>query len=131
MSNSPQMDLRPRTSPGEKIESQDNAVKMSVKNLDFYYGNYHALKNVSLDIIKKKVTAIIGPSGCGKSVNNPGEHRTSGCGSSVGTLWDHWESGQGGDLSGKVQRRIVIGPQRLRLSCPPDLCLRAVVRAGT
>ena len=61
------MDLRPRPSPDEKIESRDNAVKMSVKNLDFYYGNYHALRNVSLDIIKKKVTAIIGPSGCGKS----------------------------------------------------------------
>src|SRR3954463_1177217 len=41
--------------------------KISVRNLDFYYGRFHALKNVSLDIAEKKVTAFIGPSGCGKS----------------------------------------------------------------
>jgi len=40
---------------------------MSVRNLNFYYGDYHALKDISLDIMEKKVTAIIGPSGCGKS----------------------------------------------------------------
>ena len=67
MNNLLQTKIIPRTLSVEKLEPQDNPVKMSVKNLDFYYGNYHALKNVSLDIIKKKVTAIIGPSGCGKS----------------------------------------------------------------
>lgn len=41
--------------------------KIQVKNLDFYYGNFHALKNINLDIADKKVTAFIGPSGCGKS----------------------------------------------------------------
>jgi len=41
--------------------------KMSIRKLDFYYGKYHALKNVNLDIAEKKVTAFIGPSGCGKS----------------------------------------------------------------
>ena len=41
--------------------------KMSVQNLNFYYGNYHALKDISLEIPERKVTAIIGPSGCGKS----------------------------------------------------------------
>ena len=41
--------------------------KISVKNLDFYYGKFHALKNINLDIPEKKVTAFIGPSGCGKS----------------------------------------------------------------
>jgi phosphate transport system ATP-binding protein len=41
--------------------------KLTVKNLNFYYGNFHALKNVSMDIPEKKVTAFIGPSGCGKS----------------------------------------------------------------
>ena len=41
--------------------------KMSVRNLNFYYGKFHALKNVSLEIAEKKVTAFIGPSGCGKS----------------------------------------------------------------
>lgn len=41
--------------------------KISVKNLDFYYGKFHALKNINLDIPENKVTAFIGPSGCGKS----------------------------------------------------------------
>ena len=41
--------------------------KLSVRNLDFYYGAYHALKRVSLEIPEKRVTAFIGPSGCGKS----------------------------------------------------------------
>ena len=46
---------------------QTVAPKISVKNLDFYYGKFHALKNINLDIPEKKVTAFIGPSGCGKS----------------------------------------------------------------
>src|SRR3989441_5756460 len=41
--------------------------KISVKNLDFYYGKFHALKGINLEIPEKKVTAFIGPSGCGKS----------------------------------------------------------------
>ncbi len=41
--------------------------KISVRKLDFYYRDYHALKNVNFDIPERKVTAIIGPSGCGKS----------------------------------------------------------------
>ena len=41
--------------------------KISVRNLNFYYGKFHALKNINLDIPEKKVTAFIGPSGCGKS----------------------------------------------------------------
>ena len=41
--------------------------KISVKNLNFYYGKFHALKNINLDIPEHKVTAFIGPSGCGKS----------------------------------------------------------------
>ncbi len=40
----------------------------SVRNLNFYYGKFHALKNINLDITKNQVTAFIGPSGCeGKS----------------------------------------------------------------
>jgi len=42
-------------------------IKISVKNLDFYYGKFHALKNINLEIPANKVTAFIGPSGCGKS----------------------------------------------------------------
>jgi len=41
--------------------------KISVKNLDFFYGKFHALKNITLEIPEHKVTAFIGPSGCGKS----------------------------------------------------------------
>jgi phosphate transport system ATP-binding protein len=41
--------------------------KISVKNLDFFYGKFHALKNINLEIPENKVTAFIGPSGCGKS----------------------------------------------------------------
>jgi phosphate transport system ATP-binding protein len=41
--------------------------KLSVQDLHFYYGKYHALKGINLEIPEKKVTAFIGPSGCGKS----------------------------------------------------------------
>ncbi len=41
--------------------------KIQTKNLNFYYGKFHALKNINLDIQKNRVTAFIGPSGCGKS----------------------------------------------------------------
>ena len=41
--------------------------KISVKNLDLYYSDFKALKNVNLDIEENKITAFIGPSGCGKS----------------------------------------------------------------
>ncbi len=42
-------------------------VKVSVRDLNFYYGSFHALKHINLDIPEGKVTAFIGPSGCGKS----------------------------------------------------------------
>jgi len=41
--------------------------KLRVRNLNFYYGHYHALKNITLDIPENRVTAFIGPAGCGKS----------------------------------------------------------------
>ena len=41
--------------------------KFSIENLDLYYGAFHALKNVNLDIDEPCITAFIGPSGCGKS----------------------------------------------------------------
>ena len=41
--------------------------KIEVKNLDLYYSDFHALKNINLDIEANKITAFIGPSGCGKS----------------------------------------------------------------
>ena len=55
--------------------SMDNAAgeretappKITVRNLNFYYGKFHALKDINLEIPEKRVTAFIGPSGCGKS----------------------------------------------------------------
>ena len=41
--------------------------KLAVRNLNFYYGKFQALKDINLDIPQNKVTAFIGPSGCGKS----------------------------------------------------------------
>ena len=42
-------------------------IKMNVRDLNFYYGKFKALKDINLQIAEKKVTAFIGPSGCGKS----------------------------------------------------------------
>ena len=42
-------------------------VKISARDLNFYYGSFQALKHINLDIPERKVTAFIGPSGCGKS----------------------------------------------------------------
>ena len=44
-----------------------DSIKLQVKNLNFYYGAFHALKNINMEIPAGKVTAFIGPSGCGKS----------------------------------------------------------------
>lgn len=44
-----------------------STLKSEVRNLNFYYGDVHALKNISLPIERRKVTALIGPSGCGKT----------------------------------------------------------------
>jgi phosphate transport system ATP-binding protein len=41
--------------------------KLRIRNLNFYYGDFHALHNITLDIPANRVTAFIGPSGCGKS----------------------------------------------------------------
>ncbi len=54
------MDTKVNGMAGEKI-------KIAVRDLNFFYGNFKALKNINLDIPERKVTAFIGPSGCGKS----------------------------------------------------------------
>jgi phosphate transport system ATP-binding protein len=41
--------------------------QIAFRNFNFYYGKYHALKNINLELAKSRVTAFIGPSGCGKS----------------------------------------------------------------
>jgi phosphate transport system ATP-binding protein len=45
----------------------DESLKMTIKDLDFYYGDFHALIGICLDFYVNQVTALIGPSGCGKS----------------------------------------------------------------
>jgi phosphate transport system ATP-binding protein len=45
----------------------EKRIKISVQNVDFYYGSVKALKQVNLDILENRVTALIGPSGCGKT----------------------------------------------------------------
>jgi len=47
--------------------SSSGPVKVHVQNLDFWYGDFHALTGFSVDIRSKAITAFIGPSGCGKS----------------------------------------------------------------
>ena len=47
--------------------TQTLQAKISTKNMNFYYGKFHALKDINIDIPANQVTAFIGPSGCGKS----------------------------------------------------------------
>jgi phosphate transport system ATP-binding protein len=44
-----------------------NASKLNASHVDFYYGDYHALKDINITFPERQVTALIGPSGCGKS----------------------------------------------------------------
>jgi phosphate transport system ATP-binding protein len=55
-----------QTEPTANTAQIDDAV-MQIRDLNFYYGNFKALSDVSLELAKNKVTAFIGPSGCGKS----------------------------------------------------------------
>ena len=43
------------------------SAKITVENMNLYYGKFHALKNINMEIPEKEITAFIGPSGCGKS----------------------------------------------------------------
>ena len=56
-------------SPELAVDNTEKAQppKISVKGVNFYYGAFHALRDISFDIAANKVTALIGPSGCGKS----------------------------------------------------------------
>jgi phosphate transport system ATP-binding protein len=53
--------------PSAAAPKADAPVRIGVRNLDFYYGGFHALKDVSMNFGDREVTALIGPSGCGKS----------------------------------------------------------------
>jgi phosphate transport system ATP-binding protein len=58
--------LEQRTGSAEN-ERKAAPAKLSASNINFYYGSFQALHDVSLDFAKNKITALIGPSGCGKS----------------------------------------------------------------
>ena len=60
--NAPRPQVAARTE-----QAGETSAKLTVRNLNFYYGSYHALKSISLEVPERRVTAFIGPSGCGKS----------------------------------------------------------------
>ena len=53
-----------QTTAAPEVMSQN---VLEIRNLNFYYGSFHSLKNINLDIQENSITAFIGPSGCGKS----------------------------------------------------------------
>jgi phosphate transport system ATP-binding protein len=53
--------------PQKSVEHAPEEVQICARNFNFYYGKFHALRNINLDIYKHRVTAFIGPLGCGKS----------------------------------------------------------------
>ncbi len=64
--------VRSKESSSEKSlyhRHDSNPPKLSIRNLNFFYGNHQALFDNNLDIAPEKVTAVIGPSGCGKSTH--------------------------------------------------------------
>ncbi|MDE2458726.1 MAG: phosphate ABC transporter ATP-binding protein PstB [Rhodospirillales bacterium] len=55
------------TLPAVFNQAPGSEPRVAIRNLNFYYGNTHALKNISIDFPDRQTTAMIGPSGCGKS----------------------------------------------------------------
>jgi phosphate transport system ATP-binding protein len=53
--------------PSSSSPTARERTKLAVRDLNFYYGGFHALRDINMDIAENKVTAFIGPSGCGKS----------------------------------------------------------------
>lgn len=51
----------------ETVNILQDKMKFHINNLNLYYGDFHALKGINMEIPEKKITAFIGPSGCGKS----------------------------------------------------------------
>ncbi len=56
-----------RPSAASDVAMENTMVRIAVKDLNFFYGDFRSLKDVTLDFHDRKVTALIGPSGCGKS----------------------------------------------------------------
>ena len=62
----PQPDVA-RPVPEAMPETENTEIKLSAQDIRFFYGSFEALKGISIDIPKNRITAFIGPSGCGKS----------------------------------------------------------------
>ena len=54
-----------QTVPGEALHAEN--IQLRTEHVNFYYGKYQALHEISLDVHRHRITALIGPSGCGKS----------------------------------------------------------------
>lgn len=61
------MEIHTPAASSSKLLPIMTRIKLDVRNLNFYYGDFHAVKSVSMRISENTVTALIGPSGCGKS----------------------------------------------------------------
>ena len=66
-STPPLMQIQVKQPSSSQPEGEVQQVRIAVSHLNFYYGRFHALKDIHLDILDRQVTALIGPSGCGKS----------------------------------------------------------------
>ena len=65
--SSPNSLSNPKSESAQMAGATMGKPKLQIRDLNFYYGSFHALKSVTLDVPDRKVTAFIGPSGCGKS----------------------------------------------------------------
>lgn len=63
---SPQEQIKPGSKPPAGLQQVSNP-KLVARDLNFYYGKFHALQQINLQMQEKGITALIGPSGCGKS----------------------------------------------------------------
>ena len=84
-------------------------IRIEVKNLDLYYGTFHALKDVNLDIPENQITAFIGPSGCGKSTLLKSLNRMNdlveGCKITGKVLLDHRNRYEGMNVN-ELRKRV-------------------------
>ena len=63
----PSVSVKPKLAPSPAVAADPAPIKVSIQNLNFFYGTHQVLRNVSLDVPADQVTALIGPSGCGKT----------------------------------------------------------------
>ena len=57
----------PTTDVAARSQNREETVRAEAKNVNFFYGDFQALKNINIHVFDRRITALIGPSGCGKS----------------------------------------------------------------